>query len=83
MSGEDDSYADINHFVATLTLHVACSEAHGSASLGRGGMKLVAEAIEACSRVRNLSIRSDALRSAWPLFERALSKCSECVILAT
>lgn len=60
----------INSMVKHLSFHIACGT--GPASLGRGGIGLVAEAIQHCPRATNVTIKSDPLRSAWPVLEKAL-----------
>lgn len=76
---QDNSVASkstINTIVRVLNLHVACTG--GSASLGRGAIGLVANAIENCPKVETLSLRSDPLKSAWPVLEKAL-RSAECL----
>lgn len=75
---QDDSFASrttINTIVKSLNLHVACSG--GGASVGRGSLGLIAEAIKLCPRVKTVNIRSDPLRSAWPVLEEALRTATD------
>lgn len=71
--GLDDSEAargSINNMIKSLTFHVGCEP--DGASLGRGGIQMIADTIEACDRVKFINLLCDALASAWGPLSKAL-----------
>ena len=67
----DDSGRTIAQLIEGVEIGI---NSQGGASLGRGGLGLAAQVIEACPRLKSIYLKVNALHSVWPALEKALSK---------